>query len=142
MVMNSGKVWFWVAAGVLVMGLSADYRAGQAHWAHRLVEGAETIAENAHARTAKYVAVAELMLGARAVTNAHAGSAAATFTVQASPAIPIAVARQLSLERVNLRRAVIHVRQSFAHEPQVRVVCRRNSDARTLETAISIASAR
>jgi hypothetical protein len=141
--MNSGKLWYWVAAGVLVVGLSADYRAGQAQWAHGLVDGIRTVAEDAHARTSKYLAVAELMLCARpVVAHTHAGSAPATFAVEAAPAIRIALARQLSLERFNVSRAVIQVRQSFAHEHHVRVVCRRNSDARSLEAAISMASGR
>jgi hypothetical protein len=140
-VMNSGKLWYWVAAGVLVMGLRADYRAGQAQWTQPLVEGAQTFAGNAHARAAQYLAVTELMLGARPLlAHAHARSSPAIFVVEAPPAVPIAVARQLSLPDVNLRRAVIQVGQSFAHRRQLRVVCRRNSDARALEAAISMAS--
>lgn len=61
--MASEKAWYWLAAGVLALGLNGAYQDGQFQWAHRLVERSNATFERVSAQGCRLLAMAEIMLG-------------------------------------------------------------------------------
>ena len=61
--MNS-RAWYWVAAGVLAMGLNSEYQHGGLKWAHRSVDRGREVANCLEASSHRYLAMARLMFGA------------------------------------------------------------------------------
>lgn len=61
--MRSNHAWYWLAAGVLALGLNGAYQDGQLGWAHVLVDRAAGVVERASMRGQHFLAMAELMLG-------------------------------------------------------------------------------
>jgi hypothetical protein len=114
--MNSEKAWYWLAAAILAAGLTSDYRAGGAGWAHELAGRAQAlVASSTHA--SRYLAVAQIMLGARPSSAAIPRTPVASACL--SPSAYRAIARQRSmahLEAAQLRRASIQVRNSLLLE--------------------------
>ena len=62
--MNSTKAWYWVAAGVLALGLNGEYQHGGLQWAHRAVNRGRDFAACVQLRSHRYLAMAKLMFGA------------------------------------------------------------------------------
>ena len=61
--MRSEKGWYWLAAGVLALGLNGAYQDGQLGWVHCLADRATAAFEQLTARSLSVVTMAELMLG-------------------------------------------------------------------------------
>jgi hypothetical protein len=61
--MRSEKAWYWLAAGVLALGLNLAYQDGQLSWAHCLAGRAANLIERASERGLRLVTMAEWMLG-------------------------------------------------------------------------------
>jgi len=61
--MRSEKAWYWLAAGVLALGLNGAYQDGQLGWAHCLAGRAADLLERASDRGLRLVTMAEWMLG-------------------------------------------------------------------------------
>lgn len=61
--MRTDKAWYWLAAGVLALGLNGAYQDGQLGWAHVLAGRATAAVERATLRGQHFVAMAEIMLG-------------------------------------------------------------------------------
>jgi hypothetical protein len=61
--MISDKASYWVAIGVLALGLNANYRDGGVQWGHQLARCARAAAEQVAAQGTAYVALARIMLG-------------------------------------------------------------------------------
>lgn len=61
--MASDKAWYWLAAGVLALGLNGAYQDGEFCWAHRLAERSANVVERASEAGLRYVTLAEVMLG-------------------------------------------------------------------------------
>jgi hypothetical protein len=61
--MRSEKAWYWLAAGVLALGLNGAYQDGQLSWAHCLAGRAANIVERVSERSLRFVTMAEIMLG-------------------------------------------------------------------------------
>ena len=61
--MRTDKAWYWLAAGVLALGLNGAYQDGQLGWAHVLADRAAAAVERATIRGQHFVATAEFMLG-------------------------------------------------------------------------------
>ena len=61
--MNS-RAWYWVAAGVLALGLNSEYQHGGLKWAHRAVDRGREAANCVEVNTHRYLAMARLMFGA------------------------------------------------------------------------------
>jgi len=57
------KGWYWLAAGVLALGLNSAYEDGQLGWVHCLADRATAAVERLSARSLSVVTMAELMLG-------------------------------------------------------------------------------
>jgi len=61
--MRSQTGWYWLAAGVLALGLNGAYQDGQLGWVHCLADRAAAVFEQASDRGLRAVTMAELMLG-------------------------------------------------------------------------------
>ena len=61
--MRSEKAWYWLAAGVLALGLNGAYQDGQFGRAHFLANRASALIERASARSLHFVTMAEVLLG-------------------------------------------------------------------------------
>ena len=61
--MRTEKAWYWLAAGVLALGLNGAYQDGQLGWAHVLVDRAAASVERIALRGEHFVTMAEVMLG-------------------------------------------------------------------------------
>jgi len=61
--MHSTKAWYWVAAGVLALGLNSEYQHGRLQWAHRAVERGQEFASCLETSSHGYLAIAKLMFG-------------------------------------------------------------------------------
>ncbi len=61
--MASEKAWYWLAAGVLVLGLNGAYQDGQFGWAHEMMDRSAEMVERASMRGLSFVTAAEVVLG-------------------------------------------------------------------------------
>jgi hypothetical protein len=61
--MRSEKAWYWLAAGVVALGLNGAYQDGQLRWAHCLAGQATAYIQRVAERGMQHVAMAEVMLG-------------------------------------------------------------------------------
>src|SRR6266567_6933389 len=61
--MRSQTGWYWLAAGVLALGLNGAYQDGHRGWAHVLADRAAGVVERASLRGHHFVTMAEVMLG-------------------------------------------------------------------------------
>jgi hypothetical protein len=61
--MRSETGWYWLAAGVLALGLNGAYQDGQLGFVHCLADRATAFVEQASGRGLRAVTMAELMLG-------------------------------------------------------------------------------
>lgn len=61
--MASEKAWYWLAAGVLALGLNGAYQDGQFAWAHRLADRSCSLLERVSERGDRLVAMGEILLG-------------------------------------------------------------------------------
>ena len=74
--MASEKAWYWLAAGVLALGLNGAYQDGQLGWAHGLVNHSAEVVEDASIRGLGVLASGE---GWRGKNPAHSGWMEATL---------------------------------------------------------------
>jgi len=98
--MRTEKAWYWLAAGVLALGLNGAYQDGQLVWAHVLVDRAAASVERVALRGQHFVAMAEVMLGREPHALAHTEAA---------------------LERVQERMACDRIAQAQRHMAMARV---------------------
>jgi len=61
--MRSDKAWYWLAAGVLALGLNGAYQDGEFQWAHRLTCHTASLVERASEEGLRMLATAEVVLG-------------------------------------------------------------------------------
>lgn len=60
--MGSQKAWYWLAAGVLVLGINSEFHSGKLQWAHRYLDHSIAVA-NDYAHCARsYLAQFEMLL--------------------------------------------------------------------------------
>ena len=60
---RKARAWYWLAAGVLALGLNGAYQDGEFQWAHRLAERSSATMERVSAEGCRLLAMAEIMLG-------------------------------------------------------------------------------
>ncbi len=128
--MNSEKACYWVALGVLVLGLSANYQEGGVQWSRQLARAAQVTATRVAARGAANVALARVMLGrdesARPVELATvlpaAAPAAISAEVQANTEFSIRRAEfaraqsRIAIEQVRLAKLDARLRREFSRK--------------------------
>jgi hypothetical protein len=61
--MRTDKAWYWLAVGVLALGLNGAYQDGQLGWAHVLADRATGAVERATLRGEHFLTMAQVMLG-------------------------------------------------------------------------------
>jgi len=59
--MGSGKAWYWLAVGVLALGLNSEYQSGRLHWARQATDQSLALIERATDQTMHYLTLAEVL---------------------------------------------------------------------------------
>ena len=117
--MRLEKAWYWLAAGVLALGLNGAYQDGQLGWVHCLAGRAEIAIEQASARSLQLVTMAQLMFGRSPETLGRTQAAfqrlqdkmVAQRVVQAQRHIAMAQARQQIVQaRLQRKMDVVHMK--------------------------------
>jgi hypothetical protein len=115
-IMNSEKACYWLAAGILALGLSANYQAGGAHWACQLVNRSQALVASTSGQATRYLAVAQIMLGRGQAVAAEPVQFATMRQVQ--PAVPeFHAVRAIALngaQRARMAMITSRVRQQLA----------------------------
>jgi len=133
--MASAKAWYWVAAGVLALGLNSEYQRGRLEWAHRAVDRSLALTESASDQGARYVALAEIMLGHRQAEFGPARTALAGVQTKVACARMALAQRELERARPQLVKARFEMEKAYLiavtgdrmalvtcpHQPEVRV---------------------
>jgi hypothetical protein len=60
--MGSQKAWYWLAAGVLVLGINSEYHSGKLQWAQRYVGHSMAVAKDYAHCARNYLAQFEMLL--------------------------------------------------------------------------------
>jgi hypothetical protein len=117
--MRSQTGWYWLAAGVLALGLNGAYQDGQLGWVHCLADRAADIVGQASERSLRIVTVAELMLGrspetlgrTEAALQKLQGKMVAQRVAQAQRQIAMAQARQqIAQAQLQRKMDVVHMK--------------------------------
>ena len=117
--MRSQTGWYWLAAGVLALGLNGAYQDGQLGWVHCLADRAAAVFEQASERGLRAVTMAELMLGRSPETlgRTEAGfqklqsKMVAQRVAQAQRQIAMAQARQqIAQARLQRKMDLVHMK--------------------------------
>ncbi|PYX60536.1 MAG: hypothetical protein DMG73_06120 [Acidobacteria bacterium] len=103
--MASAKAWYWVAAGVLALGLNSEYQSGRLAWAHRAVDRSMALMERASDNGLRYVALAEIMLGHRQAEFGPAQVALARVQTKVACARMALAQREIEKARPQLVKA-------------------------------------
>jgi hypothetical protein len=102
--MVSEKAMYWLAVGVMALGLNSSYQQGEFRWAHKLADHAVQAAEDAAQSGLTRLSMAEVMLGRNPVDVARLQGALAWIearqTVRAAQTEELAQA-QAQLEDLN-----------------------------------------
>src|SRR5215470_14370564 len=61
--MASDKAWYWLAAGVLALGINGAYQDGEFQWAHRIADRSAVMVQQVRNEGCRLVAIAETLLG-------------------------------------------------------------------------------
>jgi hypothetical protein len=106
--MRSETGWYWLAAGVLALGLNGAYQDGQLGWVHCLADRAAAFVEQASERGLQAVTTAEVMLGRSPETL---GRTEATFQKLQSKMVAQRVAQaQRQIAMAQARRDIAQAR--------------------------------
>jgi len=130
--MTSEKAWYWLAAGVLALGLNGAYQDGQFGWVHGIADHSTEIVERASMRGLSFVSAAEVMLGRN--PNALRWTDAALQKVQGKMACKrIEMAeRQIDVGRMQRDLAMARVDRQMARVQmkmdKVRMIAIENGD--------------
>jgi len=111
--MRSNKAWYWLAAGVLALGVNGAYQDGQLGWAHALVNHLACKVEMASARGMRFVTLAEVMLGR---TPEQFGRTEGVFEKIQTQALNNSLAKaqqQIAMARVRQQLAEAKVQQKL-----------------------------
>ena len=112
--MNSEKALYWLAAAVLAAGLTSDYRAGGAEWAHKLAGHAQALVATS-LPASRYLAVAQTMLAPSSTAIPRIPATSACLPV---PSAYPAIARQRAMAHLEAGqlRATIQFQKALALE--------------------------
>jgi len=121
--MISDKACYWVAIGVLALGLNANYQDGGVLWGRQLARSAQMAAGKLAARSAAYLALAHVMLGSPGVPVELAAGNPGTFAVTAPPVFiytsSVSQLRQANFVRTQTRIAA-HLARLASLDEQIR----------------------
>jgi len=144
--MASGKAWYWLAVGVLALGLNSEYQSGRLHWARQATDQSLALMERATDQTMHYVTLAELMLGDNQAEFRPAHVAVARLRAKVA-CVRMAVAQkeaQKEIEKVrpDLMKARFDLSKTrimvAAQDHAAAVVCRHVSRASVTEPDLSV----
>jgi hypothetical protein len=123
--MTSENAWYWLAAGVLALGLNGAYQDGQFGWVHGIADHSTEMVEQASMRGLTFVTAAEVMLGRNpASLQRMQGKLACKRIEMAERQIDMAqMQRDLALARVDRQVAKVQVKMD-----KVRVIAIENAN--------------
>ena len=112
--MRTDKAWYWLAAGVLALGLNGAYQDGQLGWAHVLANRATAAVERASLRGQHFVAMAEIMLGREPQAFGHTQAAVQRIQNRIVCDRVAQAQRQMAMAQVREQLAQARVQQKMA----------------------------
>jgi len=117
--MTSNKAWYWLATGVLALGLNGAYQDGEFRWAHRLVHCSVSSLHRISDRGHEFAAMAEIMLGraTKATDRVQAAVEQSEATLDRSQARLQALQTKLVCERIanaQRRMAMVQAHRAIA----------------------------
>lgn len=112
--MRTDKAWYWLAAGVLALGLNGAYQDGQLGWAHVLADRAAGVVERASLRGQHLVAMAEMMLGREPQAFGHTQAAIERIQNRIVCDRVARAQRQMAMAQVREQLAQAMVQQKMA----------------------------
>ena len=131
------KATYWLAVGVLALGLNSTFQSQEVQWAQHVVGQARLTAEGLAQRGLGYMVMAEVMFGANPAESPRLQAALARLQVKTAEAQAALASRQASRELleaqgVNLefnRPHLAHMAENFhacpnnrmVHVPEVRI---------------------
>jgi len=124
------KATYWLAVGVLALGLNSTFQSQEVQWAQHVACQARLTAEGLAQRGLGYMVMAEVMLGANPAESPRLQAALARLQVKTAEAQAALVSREASRElleaqRVNLefnRRHLAYVAEDINACPHQRMV--------------------
>jgi hypothetical protein len=112
--MRTDKAWYWLAAGVLALGLNGAYQDGQLGWAHVLADRATTAVERVTFRGQHFIAMAEMMLGREPQALGHTQAAIERIQNRIVCDRVARAQRQMAMAQVREQLAQAKVQQKMA----------------------------
>jgi ribosomal protein L27 len=112
--MRSDKAWYWLAAGVLALGLNGAYQDGQLGWAHVLADRASAAVERVTLRGQSFLAMAEVMLGRDSTAFARTEGTIERVQNKIVCARVAQAQRQIAMAHVREQLAQARVQQKLA----------------------------
>jgi hypothetical protein len=112
--MGSERAWYWLAAGVLMLGINSEYQSGKLQWAHRYVIHSIAVA-NDYARCGRHY------LAQFALTENRAGMTAPQNRVEVADLTSQEAQNLMVREQVQyaLARAEMARRELERHRPEI-----------------------
>jgi hypothetical protein len=107
--MANDRAWYWLAAGVLALGLNGAYQDGEFAWAHKIADRSCSLLERVTERSDRVVAAAEIMLGHEPSTLARAQERLARLQEKLSSTQMDRTQRQLNSAQCKLSRARVKI---------------------------------
>jgi len=103
--MATEKAWYWLAAGVLALGLNGAYHDGEFPWLHSLADRPCALLERVTEQKDRFFATAEIMLGGEPSTIARAQERLARLQERLSTAQVDRIRRRLEVAQCKITRA-------------------------------------
>jgi hypothetical protein len=103
--MASEKAWYWLAAGVLALGINGAYQDGGFRWAHQLAERSSAMFERVSEQGCRLVSMAEIILGREPATLARAQEHLAQLQERMSTRETDRAQRRLEMAQAKIERA-------------------------------------
>lgn len=124
------KATYWLAVGVLALGLNSTFQNQEAQWAHNLADQARRSAVDLAQRGMGYLAMAEVMLGSTPAQSSRLQAALARVQVETAQAQAAIASREASralreAQRVNLefnRRQLAYMAEDMNACPDQRML--------------------
>jgi hypothetical protein len=111
--MQSQKAWYWLAAGVLALGLNGAYQDGQLGWVHCLADRVAGSIERVSERGVHFVTMAEVMLGRSPGTFSRTEAALQKIQSKAACARVARVQRQVAMAQVRQQLAEADIQRKM-----------------------------
>jgi hypothetical protein len=103
--MATEKAWYWLAAGVLALGLNGAYQDGEFPWVHNLADRSCALLERVTEQKDRFVAMTEIMFGREPSSLARAQERLARLQERLSTTQVDRIQRRLEVAQCKIARA-------------------------------------